>query len=90
MCIQVNRKNIIPVVKVTITTFSLYEGPEVVEITNLLVSVEGQPTKAVLAETFTSVFFIRTVPHTFFQCLFFQNRKRTDADNSLRNTPLKL
>jgi len=72
---QVNRRNIIPVVEVTITTFLLIkvfskimiEGQE--ELIRLL-SVEGQPTKAVLAQTCMGVFFIRSVSDTIFAMLF--------------------
>jgi hypothetical protein len=38
-----------------------------------LVSVEGQPTKAVLAQTFMGVFFIRSVSDTIFAMPFFSN-----------------
>jgi hypothetical protein len=37
-----------------------------------LLSVEGQPTKAVLAQTCMSVFFICSVPDTIFEMLFFK------------------
>jgi hypothetical protein len=76
---QENRRNIIPVIKVTITTFFIFtdskylkimiEGQGVLERIRLL-TVEGQQTKAVLAQTCMGVFFIRSVPDTIFVVLF--------------------
>jgi hypothetical protein len=71
---KVNRRNIIPVVKVTITTFStlicrifkiIIVGQEAVERTRSL-SVEGQPTEADLAQICMSVFLFRKVSDTIF------------------------
>jgi hypothetical protein len=49
-------------------------------------SIEGQPTKAVLALTCVGVFFICSVSDTYFAVLFFQNHLQTIANHSLRNT----
>jgi hypothetical protein len=66
-----NRRNIIPVVKLTIPHFSIHkfklfsqiiiEGEE--ELIRIF-SVEGQPTNAVLAQTNMGVLFIRLVSDT--------------------------
>jgi hypothetical protein len=67
---QVNRRNIAAVVKVTITTYYcshsfkafskiVIGGKEVMERTTSPISVEGQPTKTVLARTCMDVSFIR-------------------------------
>jgi hypothetical protein len=53
-CVQVNRKNIIPVVKDIIKQL----WKELIR----LHSVEGQPTKAVLAQTCMGAFFILSFP----------------------------
>jgi hypothetical protein len=39
----------------------------------ILLSVQGQPTKAVLSQTCMDVFFIRSVFYKFFAMLFFRN-----------------
>jgi hypothetical protein len=68
---KVNSGNIIPVAKVTIITFFLHkfkvfskiiiEGQEIMERTTSILSVEGQPTEAVSAQTsivFRAVFWV--------------------------------
>jgi hypothetical protein len=52
----------------------------------LLLSVESQPTKAVLAQTCINVFFILI---QVLECFFFKNFLRTAADHSLIITSLK-
>jgi hypothetical protein len=51
-------------------------GQEVSEI----LSAEGQPTKAVLAQTCMGVFIIHQYLMQFLLCLFFRNRLRTAED----------
>jgi hypothetical protein len=51
-----------------------------------LLSVEGQPTKVVLAQTCMGVFFIRSVSDTIFARLFLP---KTPADHRLRNNGLE-
>jgi hypothetical protein len=58
-----------------------------------LLSVEDQPSKPVLTQTCTGVFFIRAVSDTISVTLFFfRTRLRTtwptSADHSLRNTDI--
>jgi hypothetical protein len=48
------------------------EGQGVTERTSLL-SAEGQPTKAILSQTFMGVFFIRSYLIQFLQCFFLPN-----------------
>jgi hypothetical protein len=55
------------------------------ERTNSPTSVEGKPTKEVLALTYTDVLFIRSVSDTTF---FFRNHLQAAADHSLMNTDL--
>jgi hypothetical protein len=47
----------------------MIEEQEVMERTDSLLSVEGQPTKTVLAKTRMGVFFIRLVSDTIFAIL---------------------
>jgi hypothetical protein len=86
-CMQKNNRHIIPVVKVTITIFyiNLFKvfykimikykklWKELIRI----LSAEGQPKKAVLAQTCMGVFFICSVSDTILQCFFFRFRLRT-------------
>jgi hypothetical protein len=83
--------NIIPATKFTITTFFTHfffklisrimiVGQEVMDRTGLH-SVEGQqPSKAVLAQICTGVFFIRSVSDTIFLNSFFLPKPPTDRD----------
>jgi len=72
----------------------MIEGQEVTESRILirLISVEGQQTKAVLAQTCMGVFFIRSVSDIIFAMLFLPKPPATaadhrwSADHSLRNT----
>jgi hypothetical protein len=76
-------------VKVTITTF-LYtlnlkhlkqlKDKKLMEELIRLLSVERQPTTAVLARTCMAVFFIHLVSNKGF-AIFFRNRLRTNADH---------
>jgi hypothetical protein len=86
---QVNRRSIIPVVKVTITTFFPTHKVEAFSKIGLmteeqqctgriyLLSVEGQPTKAVLVQTCMGVFFIRSVSDTIIAMLFLPRPPQT-------------
>jgi hypothetical protein len=49
-----------------------------------LLSVEGQPTKAVSAQSCNAVFFIRAVSDTIFAMLFLRNRSGPPAVHRLQ------
>jgi hypothetical protein len=55
-----------------------------------LLSAEGQPTKAVLAQMSMGVFFTRSVSDTIFAILFFPLKLPEDhlANHNLRNTAI--
>jgi hypothetical protein len=67
----------------------MIEGQEVTEKLIRLLSVEGQLTKAVLAQTCMAVFFVRSVSDTIFAILYLP-KARTDhhwpVAYSLKNT----
>jgi hypothetical protein len=57
-----------------------------------LLSVEGQPTKAVLAQPCMGVFFVRSVSDTIFAMIFLPKPpadRRWCADHSFSNADLK-
>jgi hypothetical protein len=96
----VDRKNAIPLVKVTITMFFLYTNSfskimildkKLWKELICLLSVEGQPTKADSAQTGMGVFFICSVSDTIFAMLFLLKPPadhQWSANHSLRNTAI--
>jgi hypothetical protein len=82
---QVERRNIIPVLKFTITTYFLYTNlklfskimTESQEFMVSTISVEGQPRKAVLAQICMGLIFSRSVSDTVFVMSFLPKPPRT-------------